>query len=607
MRRTPPSFVASLLLAAVALAAPAGRAQTAAEPASFPVERLRPALDRDGVIDVEWARVGPHLTYDAALWVNYALNPLVVTRSVPGAFPERVGVLVGHRVGASLVGGISLFDWVQLGAELPVILFQSRGPGVPSTEAVVGQLNAIGVGDLRLAPKIRILRSEEAFVDVAVMPAFTLPTNFPRASYFGEGDWPTFVPELLVSKDLLGLRLAGNLGARLRPETRFLSLNVTHELTWRAGLGYRFADVLKVPLEIDASLSGATAALAPFSSIDQNPIELLAGATYEVWPGWMQVFGGAGVGILAGFGTPDLRLFAGVRFSPRVYDKDGDGILDDDDACPEQAEDKDGFDDADGCPDPDNDGDGILDVDDKCPTTAGVPERQGCPLDDADGDGVRDADDKCPNEAEDKDEFQDEDGCPDLDDDGDGIKDADDKCPRVAEDKDGYEDQDGCPEPDNDDDGILDASDQCPEQPEDMDGDRDEDGCPDEVKIVVTRKKVFALEKIYFDTGKTTIQRASFGTLDEVARVLKENPEIPKVRIEGHTDAQGPDDFNLKLSQGRAEAVKRYLEKAGIPEARLEAIGFGETKPIGDNETPEGREKNRRVEFLILDEAGAPR
>ncbi|MCK5691141.1 OmpA family protein, partial [Myxococcota bacterium] len=178
--------------------------------------------------------------------------------------------------------------------------------------------------------------------------------------------------------------------------------------------------------------------------------------------------------------------FVGVNVGASYHwpsDQDADGILDIDDACPEQAEDPDGFEDADGCPEADNDGDGLLDDDDGCPLQAedvdGYKDEDGCPDPDNDGDGILDGDDQCPMEAEDKDGFEDEDGCPELDNDGDNILDTRDKCPMEPEDVDGYQDMDGCPDPDNDGDKILDADDACPMKAEDFNGHKDEDGCPD--------------------------------------------------------------------------------------------------------------------------------
>jgi outer membrane protein OmpA-like peptidoglycan-associated protein len=251
-----------------------------------------------------------------------------------------------------------------------------------------------------------------------------------------------------------------------------------------------------------------------------------------------------------------------------VLDTDGDGLNDDVDECPKDPEDKDGFKDTDGCPDPDNDNDGILDDKDQCPIV-----------------------------AEDMDKFQDEDGCPEDDNDQDGLADRIDQCPNEAEDKDGFEDDDGCPDNDNDKDGV-------PDYPEKKDACPDEyaqtpDGCPQKYQlIVVTKEKIELKQTIYFEFRKAVIKPVSFPLLDEVALAMHDNPNI-KVRIEGHTDSVGPDDFNMKLSQKRADAVRAYLIKKGVDPSRMEAKGYGETVPIADNRTQEGRDQNRRVEFVI--------
>ena len=233
-------------------------------------------------------------------------------------------------------------------------------------------------------------------------------------------------------------------------------------------------------------------------------------------------------------------------------DRDGDGITDDSDQCPDEPEDFDNFEDENGCPDPDNDADTVLDIDDKCPNEAGDPANRGCPLNDRDGDGVEDDVDQCPDIPEDLDGNQDEDGCPeeeDLDSDGDGILDNVDQCPRDPEDQDGFEDEDGCPDPDNDKDGVLDGVDSCPLQPgpastngcpvTDRDGDTVTDdvdqcpdvpgkppnGCPRRVLVVKTNDKIEIKRQINFETAKAVIRgRISFEILDQVSSVLKSKP-----------------------------------------------------------------------------------
>jgi len=213
---------------------------------------------------------------------------------------------------------------------------------------------------------------------------------------------------------------------------------------------------------------------------------------------------------------------------------------------------------------------------------------------DLDGDGIPDNVDQCPRVPEDKDGFQDDDGCPDLDNDGDGIPDKQDKCPNEPEDKDGFEDDDGCPDPDNDKDGVLDASDKCPNEPGPP-----PDGCPKKYNlVVVTEKKIELKQTVFFETGRAHIRTISHPLLNEVAQALRDNPTL-KVEIQGHTDSQGADALNLKLSQQRAQAVQIYLIKRGITSDRLVPKGYGESVPIADNRTAQGRSQNRRVEFVI--------
>ena len=254
-------------------------------------------------------------------------------------------------------------------------------------------------------------------------------------------------------------------------------------------------------------------------------------------------------------------------------DQDGDGITDVDDLCPDEPEDLDGDRDEDGCPeeDPDSDNDGFID--------------------DEDG---------CPDDAEDFDDFEDDDGCPDEDNDEDTVLDVDDACPLDPEDIDGVEDDDGCPDNDNDGDGVLDDADECPDELETMNNYVDEDGCPDELpqNVRIIHKQIVIGEKINFASGRSTLLSSSHGILNSVALVIRDNAHIT-VRIEGHTDSQGGDDMNQRLSERRAAAVRTYLLSQGVEAERLESVGFGESRPVESNRSPEGRATNRRVEFHI--------
>ena len=259
----------------------------------------------------------------------------------------------------------------------------------------------------------------------------------------------------------------------------------------------------------------------------------------------------------------------------------------------------------DACRPKDSDGDGVMDDKDLCPQVPAGPRGvDGCPFKDSDGDGVVDSQDQCPTQREDLDGFMDADGCPDIDNDKDGLLDTVDQCPLQPEDINGFKDEDGCPEGvvDRDGDGIMDDKDDCPDQPENMNSYMDEDGCP-EVKpqnVRITKERIYIEEKILFETSKARILSDSYGILDSVAQVLQHHPEM-SVRVEGHTDSQGPDDYNMKLSKDRADAVFKYLVGKGIDVARLESKGLGETMPIDTNRTPKGRANNRRVEFHIVD------
>lgn len=308
-------------------------------------------------------------------------------------------------------------------------------------------------------------------------------------------------------------------------------------------------------------------------------------------------------------GPPDGQYLAigvaasmifGIPEDEGPTDTDGDGLLDDEDGCPNEPEDRDEFEDADGCPDPDNDNDGVLDMDDSCPMNAedadGFQDEDGCPDPDNDDDGIADGDDSCPLEAEDMDGDRDEDGCPEeaADQDNDQVVDADDQCVTEPEDRDGYEDEDGCPDPDNDQDTILDGDDECPLAP----GSADNNGCPQTVRVEDGRIQI--LQRIEFRTNSARLMRRSVQILVEVAAVLNANAQIRSIRIEGHTDDRASEDSNLRLSQARAEAVRDWLVENGIATERLQPQGFGEGRPLVDNDTTENQRTNRRVEFVIV-------
>jgi len=251
-----------------------------------------------------------------------------------------------------------------------------------------------------------------------------------------------------------------------------------------------------------------------------------------------------------------------------VYDRDHDGNPDSTDACPDDPENYNGFEDANGCPeDPDSDGDGIVDSKDTCPV-----------------------------DPEDADKYLDDDGCPDLDNDADTILDTNDKCPLEPEDPDGFEDEDGCPDPDNDQDKTLDTDDQCPNEPGPSDG--DPKGCPKKPALaVITDCEVKITEQIHFEYNKATIRGESFPVLDAVAEILKKTPKV-KLEIQGHTDNRGTAGYNKGLSDRRAASVLKYLVEHGIDPGRLASHGYGFERPMVPNDTDINRALNRRVQFV---------
>ena len=266
---------------------------------------------------------------------------------------------------------------------------------------------------------------------------------------------------------------------------------------------------------------------------------------------------------------------------PVPKDTDGDGLIDERDQCPLEA----GTLPNNGCPIRDTDADGIMDPDDQCVQQPG-PAPTGCPPTDADQDGINDADDQCVNEKGIAPS-----GCPDAD--LDGVFDQNDKCPAVA----GVA-PDGCPL-DADGDGILGADDKCPNEPETKNGFEDKDGCPDELPQAI-KNFIGVIRGIEFDTNKDVIRPASQGALDKAFSVLKEYPSL-KVEIIGYTDDRGALEHNLDLSHRRAAAVKSHLVAQGIDPDRIQSRGAGPEQPLEPNSTLAGRQKNRRIEFKIIE------
>ncbi len=293
--------IAAAALLVMALATPAKAQQSDA----FSVERFRLAMDRDGVLDVEWAAVPEHLHWNLGLWLGTANDPLVL---YDGSAGERVraGALVGQRTTASLVGAVALWDRLQLGLELPVVLSQGSDDiaGAPMNEL------SGGFGDLRLVSKVQFLRQQRHRADLALIVGVTAPLG--SASDF-RGDGVSLAPELAIGRRFGAVRTAVNLGYRLRRQRQLIDLTVDDELFWHLGVGYRFEDRGGPPIELSASLAGATEADRLWRRFNRNHLELLAGASYAI-DASVTAFIAGGLGADEGYGTPDWRALAGVRW-----------------------------------------------------------------------------------------------------------------------------------------------------------------------------------------------------------------------------------------------------------------------------------------------------
>ncbi len=590
----------------VALLLALGAAGTAFAQPQGTLNRFRPSETPEDDFHLSRPTDFGDLRFGAQLHVDYALNPLVFETSLGDAGSEAFPV-VEHQLTGTLGLTLGLADRVVVFAGLPVTLLMDG-----ADPAVIGRVppaDGAGLADVYLGGRVRLFGEASDVGALALQVSGTLPTSgVPEAAAYRGDPTLTLHPELLGElRPGAGSRITLNVGVRIREETTDAAntnLEFRHELTYALGFAIPLWTDPGQPnthLDLHAQLY-AQSALALFGVREGTALEAIGGLKLFHESGL--VFGAAaGPGLNRGFGSPDLRVVGMLAWMmpPEAPsgDRDHDGIADVDDACPDEPEDDDDFEDADGCPDPDNDGDGILDTADACinepETVNGVDDEDGCPdeVGDQDGDGIRDDVDECPTEAEDRDEFEDEDGCPDPDNDGDGVLDTADGCvmePGPVENR-------GCPDSDRDGDTVVDRVDNCPDEP----GPVDNHGCEEQQQVVIQEGRLEILDHVYFRTNRDVIQSRSHALLLNVARVLNAHPEIAHVQVEGHTDARGRHDYNVDLSQRRAEAVVRFLVRRGdVDESRLTARGFGPDRPVVENaSTPEEHAQNRRVEFNI--------
>jgi OOP family OmpA-OmpF porin len=554
-----------LLAVALTLAAAPAAAQTVAE--GFAVNRFSPSERGSDWFALDSLDLRGHLRPALGVLLDFAWKPLVIyDTDAQGDLGEERVRLVESQLHLHLGGSLTLRDRARLAVNLPVAVHASGEAG--SLDGIdYRPPDGMALGDVRFGGDVRIVGRYGDPVTLGVGAQLSFPTGN-REKYAGDDH----------VRANLHVALAGEAGslawaARLGGDYRGLADSVDgsalgSELFFGAALGVR---ALERRLLLGAELYGATVVSDgdSFFARRTTPVEGLLGAHYRA--GAVHAAVGVGRGFTTAFGSPALRVLGLLEWAPGVRaaapppDRDRDGILDRDDACPDVP----GVADKDpkkhGCP-PDRDGDGILDLEDACPDVPGVadpdPKKHGCPPD-RDGDGILDKDDACPDVP--------------------GVADPDPK-------------KHGCP-PDRDGDTIIDAEDACPDVPGPPNEDPKKHGCP---PARVEGGQILILEQVKFAHDSDKILPVSDEILGAVAATLMEHPEIKRVEVQGHTDNVGGAKYNQNLSQRRARSVVRWLVRRGIAPARLLPKGFGLKVPIDTNDTPEGRQNNRRVEFHIL-------
>jgi outer membrane protein OmpA-like peptidoglycan-associated protein len=546
---------------------------------SIDVQNYRPSPGPGNYLGVMGSDVAPHVQIGFTLDFNYQHKPLVF-ESDDG---DVVSEAVKYQATLDFLWALGLFNVLQIGVALPVVIAQD-GQGLSELSEDATKLSTTAIRDLRLHLKGRLLGGGKlgggkGGIDrdgpgLALSVALSVPTGNDES--FAGDRTVTVDPVLVFDYRIKFFKFALNAGVRVRQMSRVADFDMGHQLLYGAGLGFMLVDKR---LHLLAEFEGGYNLNGDSPTSIRIPMEARAAVGWAFLKGKdLQLLVGGGMGFGQAPTVPQFRVLLSLRYAPLNADADGDGVVDRDDLCPNDPEDKDDFDDMDGCPDPDND-----------------------------DDGLEDASDSCPDDAEDQDGFEDDDGCPEGDNDGDGVEDAADGCPADAEDPDGFEDEDGCPDLDNDQDGVPDDQDKCPDKAEVLNGVDDDDGCPDkgQALVIIEKDQIKITQQIKFKKNSAEIKKGkSFQILDVVAGILESAPQI-KVEVQGHTDDTGERDYNLKLSQERAESVVAYLVEKGISPERLVARGYGPDVPIADNSTKAGQTENRRVEFHVIGDTGA--
>ena len=608
----------------------------------MPTNLLEPAPGPNNFIATESPELGEDNKPSAGFLASYQHRPFVtlacnedgecgddITASqVQSTIDNIEGIVV-----SDILFRYNFLKRFQAGLGIPLYIWQSGHIPEEHSNALTGsrwveagpetRYNQYGVlGDIRIHLKGRIWGKEDKdgfVVSAAVIPTLPMTKWTKQGKGYNGSENFTVTPKGLVSFRKGPFRAMANLGFKVRKKATYYSATYGSAITYAGGAGYTLAvkpDVFTI--EFFGELYGEKNVVSDnFMDMESAPLLFDGGAKFNIKEDF-QVATAVGGGIISGIGVPQIQAMLGFTWTlstkrdPNAFfivsedDLDGDGIENDLDECPKQPEDLDGFQDEDGCPDPDNDGDGVQDGYDSCVNEPedkdGFRDDDGCPDLDHDEDGIKEPADKCPEKAEDYDSFEDEDGCPDEDNDGDGVLDADDFCATTLEDQDGFQDGDGCPDIDNDDDGVPDTMDKCADEKETLNGKDDEDGCPEEngalVEIspeafILVNELVFKQRKPYFKDREVAIE-----TLDIIAGVMKRN-NTWKLTVSVHTAATEDVEDDKTVTTDRGNAIKDYLVKQGVDGANVEIESHGGTVPLADNESRVGRQTNNRVDLLI--------
>jgi OmpA-OmpF porin, OOP family len=577
-------------LSAALLGAPA----LAQEADGFALNQFHPAPTGDRFFGTQGGEVGGHGLPSVSLLAEYAYRPLVLYEDDG---EDSVGSVVSDQLFLHLGAGLSLWQQLSLSVDLPLAVVNDGSSPSSGAQAFASPSGA-ALGDLRLGARLRFVGKPSGPFQLGLAGYLWLPTG-DQDNFTGDGG-VRGLPALVADGKLGSFVYAANAGVVMRGERTFGATTLGTQIQFAVAAGLLAASD---QLQLGPELYGTTTTANAFER-DTTNLEAILGLKYRAGP---VVFGAAaGPGLTRGLGTPTVRAILSVAYVPEPEpvrvpsDRDGDGILDERDACPDSF----GVASSDptlhGCPD--TDGDGIFDSEDACVDVAGQPsddpKQHGCPeLRDRDRDGILDEQDACPDEPGVASEDAAKNGCP-PDRDGDGIVDAVDACPDLK----GWADTDpaknGCPG-DTDGDGVRDDQDACPREKGKPNPDPSKNGCPSLVRV--TAGEIVILQQVQFKTASDVILPASDDLLQQVASVLKEHPELTQLEIQGHTDSRGNAGYNQALSQRRAASVVNWLTtRGGVEASRLSPKGYGKDQPLDTNDTDEGRQRNRRVQFKIL-------